>query len=392
MSAQFYTSVITCLIMINVFLGAVSYLILLERKIASWVQNRLGPNRTGPMGLFQPLADGLKFLLKEDYDPLGVDKGLFRLAPVLALVPALIGWAILPLGGYMTWGDSQVLVAGAPINIGVIYILAVGSLAVYGIVLGGYASNNKYTFLGGLRATAQMISYEIPLGLCVLIIILMHGTARADYLVELQANGVWNVFYQPILAMLFFICSLAECNRAPFDLAECEQELVGGFHTEYSSMKLALFFLGEYFHLITSAGILVLLFFGGWDLPFIKEPIIGETAGIGWVLIKMGAFMGKIAVVLALVMVIRWTLPRLRFDQLMKLAWQSLIPLAILMLLETGVIVYLDFGYGWLTVCNVATAALVYFILPYLPSGPAINRKIELTGSRFSPPTEVAAN
>lgn len=384
MSAQCIASAITLFVAANVMLGFVAYGILLERKVASWIQDRIGPNRVGPYGLLQPVADGIKFMIKEDYMPPGVDRALFTLAPALAIIMAMIGWAVIPWGGYVTWGDQQLLIAGAPINIGVIYILAVGSLAVYGVVLGGFASNNKYSFLGGLRATAQMISYEIPLSLCVLTVIIMHGTARADYLVEMQANGVWNVFYQPILAVIFFVCVLAECNRAPFDLAECEQELVGGFHTEYSSMRFALFFLGEYLHMITASAFLVLLFFGGWDMPFVNEPVMGQHAGFGWVLLKAGVFGVKVVAVIFLMMVIRWSLPRFRFDQLMKLAWRSLIPLTMVVMLLTCVSVYLNYPFWALIVLNLAAICGMVVIAPRLPQGPPVNRRVPLAGSRFS--------
>jgi NADH-quinone oxidoreductase subunit H len=249
--AQFIASLITLVVAANVILISVAYLILLERKIASWVQDRIGPNRVGfnfgqsflPKfhfwGLGQPLADGLKMLLKEDYTPEHVDKPLYVLAPILAIIPAVLAWAVIPWGGLLRWGDSVLSICAAPVDIGVIYILAVGSLAVYGVVIGGYASNSKYSFLGGLRATAQMLSYEVPLGLCVLTVILLSGSSRPDLMVHLQlgsAGGAWNLWRAPLLAVIFFTCNLAETNRAPFDLAEAEQELVGGYHTEYNSM------------------------------------------------------------------------------------------------------------------------------------------------------------
>lgn len=404
MSAQFITSIITIFIMLNLFLASISYIIFLERKIAAWTQHRLGPNRNGLFwgklpflpkslwGLGQPIADAIKNLCKEDFIAPGADKVLFILAPGLALIPAMVGWVIVPFGGYLNWGDTQLLISGAPVNIGVLFILATGSMAVYGVVLGGFASNNKYSFLGGLRATAQMISYEIPLGMTILMIILMYGTSRADYLIEFQAGGVWNIFYQPVLAIMFFICGLAECNRAPFDLVECEQELVGGFHTEYSSMKFALFFMGEYFHMITSAAIFSLLFLGGWDIiPFVKIlPAIGDQTTLLWgiiaVLLKIGVFVGKIGTLIAFVMIIRWSLPRFRFDQLMKLAWQSLIPISMMMLVLTSLVVYFQLNRWWLLPGNFAVVGIVYGLMPYLPSGPNVNRRIPLAGSRFSPP------
>jgi len=394
MSAQLIVSVVTILVALQLILLSCSYLIMLERKMAAWAQDRIGPNRVGfsfgvlPIkhhcwGLGQPLVDGIKLFLKEDYTPLGVDRVLFLLAPVIVVVPAMLGWAVIPWGGYLRWGDSVLNITAAPINIGVIYILAIGSLAVYGVVLGAYASNNKYSFLGGLRATAQMVSYEIPMSLCVLTVILMYGSPRADVLVQFQANGVWNLFHQPILAVIFYTCVLAECNRAPFDLAECEQELIGGYHTEYSSMKWALYFIGEYMHMITGSAFFVLLFLGGWDLPFFQEPVVG---GIGLVLLKSTVFVAKTGLMLFLMIWIRWTLPRFRFDQLMRLAWRGLIPLALVVLLVTGVLVYLRQVHWWtLITANAVLAFGTVIISPMIPQGASPNRKVPLAGSRFCP-------
>ncbi|HVT89110.1 MAG TPA: complex I subunit 1 family protein, partial [Tepidisphaeraceae bacterium] len=271
-------------------LGAVAYMILLERKIASWVQDRIGPNRVGPLGLLQPIADGLKFVLKEDYRPSHVDGILFTLAPCIMMVVVIISVAVIPWGGIKqaTVPVGAPITAGATIiaqdantvtyqwpfqianlNVGVLYVVAVLSLSVYGIVVGGWASNNKYSFLGSLRATANMISYEIPLGLCILCIVLMFGTLDLGEIVNKQAYmwghivPAWNVFTQPLAFLLFLVCIHAEANRAPFDLAEAEQELVGGYHTEYSAMRFALFFLGEYLGMITTSCVCVALFFGG---------------------------------------------------------------------------------------------------------------------------------
>ena len=394
MSAQFFASLVTILVVIHLMLLSCSYLILLERKICAWIQDRIGPNRTnlsfgvlpfkGSMwGLGQPLADGLKLFVKEEYTPLGVDRPLFLLAPMVAVIPALIAWAVVPWGGFLAWGDTALNITAAPINVGVIFILAVGSLAVYGVVLGGYASNNKYSFFGGLRATAQMLSYEIPMGLCVLIVLLMTGSAEAYLLVHGQANGVWNLFTQPLVAVVFFTCVLAECNRAPFDLAEAEQELVGGYHTEYASMKWAMFFLGEYMHMITGAAFFCILFLGGWDLPLAREPVVG---GFGWVVLKFLTFTFKIFLLLSFMMVIRWTLPRFRFDQLMRLAWRVLIPLMILLLLLSAAVVYLDGSNWWCLAANIGCFAVVLVVGPLIPQGPPVNRRAALAGSRFNPP------
>ncbi|MEX2212482.1 MAG: complex I subunit 1 family protein [Phycisphaeraceae bacterium] len=418
---QFVVSLITILVVLNVMLLGVTYAILLERKISAWIQNRIGPNRVGfsfgilpfkgsHFGLGQALADGLKMLLKEDYTPPHVQKGLFLLAPVLAVVPALIVWAIVPWGGYLvcdgfTWwswlpfvGGTQVApfaasVAAAPISIGIVYPLAIGSLAVYGVVVAGYSSNNKYAFLGGLRATAQMLSYEIPMGLGILTILLMAGTMRADLVVNMQAQHTWFVFQQPLLAVIFFVCMLAETNRAPFDLAECEQELVGGFHTEYSSMKFGLLALSEYIHVLAGSAFFALLFLGGWDIvPFVSElPLAG---GIGLVLLKAIVFAVKVFLLVSVVMWVRWTLPRFRFDQLMKLAWRGLIPVSLALMMLAGLIRALQpegvstQAWNWLMLpANVLVFFGAMVIAPLLPKGPPVNRRVELEGSRFSPPT-----
>lgn len=404
MTAQFVVSLITIIVVIHAALLGCAYLIFLERKVAAWTQDRTGPNRTNfsfgllpfkgrHFGLGQALADGLKLFLKEDYTPPHVDRVLFLLAPVFVVVPALLGWAVIPWGGYLDWYGQVLSVTAASINIGVIYILAIGSLAVYGVVVGGYASNNKYSFLGGLRATAQMLSYEIPMGLCVLIMILTAHSPRAETIVDLQASGgsagVWNIFVHPVLAIIFFTCVLAECNRAPFDLAEAEQELVGGYHTEYSSMKWALFFLGEYIHMITGSAFFALLFLGGWDaIPFVDElPLVG---GLGLVLAKFAIYAIKVVFLLFVMMWIRWTLPRFRFDQLMRLAWRSLIPITLVILLVTGVLIYRGVSsWWWFTIADAAVLVGGIIISPLIPAGPPVNRKVALEGSRFSAPSSV---
>ena len=415
---QFLLSVgLALFLAFGVILPACAYLIFLERKVASWVQDRIGPNRTNfsfglddiwkkiglswafegrtHFGLGQALSDGLKLLIKEDYNPPRVDKALFILAPMLVVVPAMIGWAVIPWGGLIDWGGTILSVSVAPLNIGVIYILAIGSLAVYGVVIGAYASNNKYSFLGGLRATAQMLSYEIPMGLCVLIAILTYGSANGDMIVALQGGGggggTWGIFLHPLLAVIFFTCVLAECNRAPFDLAEAEQELVGGYHTEYSSMKWALFFLGEYMHMITGSAFFALLFLGGWDaIPFVGElPLIAE--GEWWwvaliAFLKFNIFAGKVAFLLFVMMWVRWTLPRFRFDQLMKMAWRGLIPISLVMLMVIGVLVAMDAPRWTYLVANVVVAVAAALIGPMIPQGPPVNRRVPLAGSRFNPP------
>lgn len=423
--AQALTSFLVIFTILHVFLLGTAYLILLERKIASWAQDRIGPNRVGPLGLLQPIADGLKFFTKEEFTPSGADKLLFLAAPAIAVVPAILGWAVIPWGG--VW-DAPLLftipdmapftwvgLAGAEfgglvhftalnVNIGVIYILAMGSLAVYGVVIGAWAQNNKYAFFGGLRATAQMLSYEIPMGIMVLCVLLMAGSSAADDIVTSQVgywHGIipsWYIFQQPIAAILFFVCILAESNRAPFDLAECEQELIAGFHTEYSSMKFALFFLGEYIHMLAASAFLSVLFLGGWHAPFvdllISKIATGEATaqplmhtgllGLLGVGLKIGVLLAKVVALVALMMWVRWTLPRFRFDQLMKLAWRALIPLSLVLLLVTGTFTYFDLN-DYLWVANIAIIVGMLIIMPFLPKDTTVNRRVPLSGSRFSP-------
>jgi NADH-quinone oxidoreductase subunit H len=408
-------------------------------------------------GLGQPLADGLKFIFKEDYEPLGVDKVLFTLAPGLMIFVIIISIAVIPWGG--TMGEQSTIsvpasaandvrgyieqqlppfekLIGNPVpngmkgtfvtttspaefiyihgwafqiadlNIGVFYILAVLSLAVYGVVIGGWASNNKYSFLGALRATANMISYEIPLGLAVLTIVLMFGTLDLGVIVERQAHNwggflpAWNVFCQPLAFLMFLVCIHAEANRAPFDLAEAEQELVGGYHTEYSSMRFALFFLSEYAGMITTSAVCVALFFGGWDLPGLRGPIAehpGVTSSLLLCLIRSLVFYGKTMIVIFVFMWVRWSLPRFRFDQLMMLAWRALIPISLAGMLATAVVIAcfppggrdydLDIN-GWMAVslfgANVVVLVGSMWISRLLPPPPDTNRRVKVLNSRFN--------
>ncbi len=413
--AQMFVSMMTGVAIIHVILLGTAYLILLERRLAAFVQDRLGPNRCGltfglvgdnskrrHWGLGQPIADGLKFLVKEDYNPRNVDRALFYLSPALAAIPAMIGWAVIPWGdavdvptfsylwGLITVEGGRAVVAAADLNVGVIYILAIGSLAVYGLVVGAWSSNNKYAFFGGLRGTAQMLSYEIPMGICVLCVLLLAGSSRAWDISVVQTDGVWFLLQQPLVAVLFFTCVLAECNRAPFDLPEAESELVGGYHTEYSSMKFALYFLGEYMHMITGSAFFVLLFLGGWHLPFmgtIFEAIGVSETGLLSVLVKSGVFLLKVLALLFVMMWIRWTLPRFRFDQLMRLAWRSMIPISLALLLATGVFVYLGWE-PWTWAANLAIFFGTLAVAPLVPKGKPLNRRVPLAGSRFSPAAE----
>ncbi len=352
---QFSFSVILSLVVFALIMGAVAYGILLERKISAWIQDRYGPNRVGPFGLFQPIADGVKFLLKEDIIPANVDRALFLLAPWLIFVVALVGFAIIPWGGSFKWwwmaDDAAPLAAQvASIDIGLLYLLAVSSMSVYGVVLGGWASNNKYSFYGGLRAAAQMLSYEVPLGMAVLVAILTTGALRLEDMIDYQAGHLWIVVYHPLAAIILFITALAEANRMPFDLAESEQELVGGYHTEYSAMKLAMFFLAEYGHMITSSAFMVCLFFGGYLVPGWDWLNTSESAGA--MVCRMAVMGMKVFLFICLYMLVRWTLPRLRFDQLMRLAWKSLVPITMGLVAVQAVVIYAGWPQWWTLIAN----------------------------------------
>ena len=479
-------------------LGLCAYLILLERKTASWVQDRIGPNRVGldfglPFlpkfhfwGLGQPLADGLKFLVKEDYGRKGVDKILFSIAPMMMITVVIISIAVIPWGGvrqvskvvdvdaarlpnqvfladaagnqrmttaaeeavrfYLPYdaefvgpvnadnfdlagvmrGEQGGYVGTVPVNvtyryhfqiaslnIGVLFVLASLSLAVYGVVIGGWASNNKYSFLGGLRATANMISYEIPLGMSVLVIVIMFGSFDLAQIVDRQATywwvgGVlpipaWNLFAQPLAFLLFLVCIHAEANRAPFDMAEAEQELVGGYHTEYSSMRFALFFLAEYAGMVTTSCVLVALFWGGWHAPYIEwlwsgwnVDAVGSnsvTTSLIVCVIRAGVLLSKAVLVLFVFMWVRWSLPRFRFDQLMQIAWKGLIPIMLTLLVSTTLVVYFFGGrtfygltglqaLGFLAMNGVALGAIVLGSY-LLPAGLNQNVKVHIPHSRF---------
>jgi NADH-quinone oxidoreductase subunit H len=357
-------------VVMGVILGACSYLIYVERKLAAYMQDRIGPNRVGPFGLFQPLADGLKFLLKEDVIPRHADKLLFVLAPGIAIVTTMLAFAVVPFGPTSTGTDEWQFVIAPGLDIGIVFICAVGSLAVYSIILGGWASNNKYSLLGALRSSAQVISYEIPLATSVLGVVLMSGTLNLERIVQYQASGFlnWNAWTQPLAMLIFMVSALAEANRLPFDLPEAEQELIGGYHTEYSAMKFAMFFLGVYTHLITISFLVAVVFFGGWHFPWIAE--IGSNYTGAWA-IKVGVLAAKVGVMIIFIMLIRWTLPRFRFDQLMTLAWQGLVPLAFInVLLVTFV---KQFGWSpWV----LTIASIVLFVGAVALNGMMLQQRI----------------
>jgi NADH-quinone oxidoreductase subunit H len=386
--------------MVHVILIGCAYAIMLERKLSAWMQDRIGPNRVGPQGLLQPIADGIKFMLKEDYNPKGVDKALFFLAPGFIVAPAIMGFVVIPWAGttdltsVINWlGIGQagatytVKFIGADINIGIVYLLATAAIGVYGVSLGGWASNNKWSFLGGLRASAQMISYEIPMGLALLCVVLAAGTFNPYTIVQQQVSGQWNLVQQPLAAVIFYTCLLAEANRAPFDLAEAESELIGGYHTEYSSMKFALFFLGEYFHIVTGSAFFAVLFMGGWSLNPFTGTDLPMSGGLPLMLAQVAIMLGKVTLLVSLTMALRWTLPRFRFDQLMRLSWEGMIPVSLLLLVMVSFFVY--FGatpYLWLG--SIGVAVLVYMLKPIMGAHVEANQRIRMIGSRFSPLTD----
>jgi NADH-quinone oxidoreductase subunit H len=330
------------LVVVGVTQGAVAYLILVERKVAAYAQDRIGPNRAGrefgiPFALLQPLADGAKLLLKEDMIPRYVNKPLYILAPMIAIIAAIIGFAVVPFGPVVPDGNAIQFQIAPGVNVGIVYVFAVGSLGVYGVILAGYASNNKYSFLGGLRSSAQLISYEIPLGMSILGMVLLSRSLDLNDIINWQdRNHVWGFLVQPVGFVIFLVSAFAETNRLPFDLPESEQELVGGFHTEYSGMKFGMFFLGEYLHVITVSYLTVILFFGGWDVPFLLSQ---EQTGFFWSVVKVLVMLAKVSLMILFMMWVRWTLPRFRYDQLMDLAWKSLIPLSLINLVATAAVV-----------------------------------------------------
>ncbi len=329
----------------------VPIMVWVERKGAALIQDRPGPNRVGPFGLFQPIADSVKFLFKEDPIPQQANRFLFVLAPFLGLLPASLTIAVLPIADHAMIFGSKVFIQIADLYIGLLYFLAIGSLGIYGILFGGWASNNKYSLIGAMRASSQMISYEIPFALAAAGAVTVFGTFSLRQIVLLQEGtwmGLpnWGVLYQPLGFLLFFISAFAETNRLPFDLPETEAELVAGFHTEYGSMKFATFFMAEYMNLATISGMMTALYFGGWHLPWVSDAsLVGIVGSRNWVaLLQVIVFFTKVAFFMIVFVWVRWTIPRFRFDQLMRLAWENLIPLGLINILATALVLYLTAG------------------------------------------------
>jgi len=314
-------------------LGIAAYSTYAERKVAAFLQDRLGPNKAGPYGLLQPIADGVKMFMKEEIIPNVSNKFLFILGPCIAMLTACMTGVVIPWSTPLTINGVSYPLQITDINIGILYVFGVVSIGVYGIMIGGWASNNKFSLLGALRASAQMISYEIAMGLSIIALVMMTGTISLAEIAAQQSGWHWNIFYQPLGFLIFITCAFAECNRTPFDLAECETELVGGYHTEYSSMKLGFYLFAEYVNMFISSAIIATLYFGGYNMPFVgrfvTDPNILSILGVVFLF-------GKIFFFIFFFMWIRWTIPRFRYDQLMHLGWRIFIPLSILNIILTG--------------------------------------------------------
>jgi NADH-quinone oxidoreductase subunit H len=340
---------IVCVGVFTIALLVAMYSTWWERKFAAFLQDRLGPNRAGPFGILQPLADGVKMFMKEEIIPNVSNKFLFILGPSLAMLTACLTGAVIQWGKSFTIGDRVIELQVTDINIGILYILGVVSFGVYGIMIGGWASNNKYSLMGAVRASSQMISYEIAMGLSIISLVIMTGTLSFGKILDQQDAGICYAVLNPLGFFIFFICALAETNRAPFDLPECESELIGGYHTEYSSMKLGFFLFAEYINMFISSAVMAGLFFGGYNFPYAKEfyEMLGLQEG-HWAisLIGFGAYFTKICIFISVFMWIRWTLPRFRYDQLMNLGWKILIPLSILNIVLVSVVRFLILKYS----------------------------------------------
>jgi NADH-quinone oxidoreductase subunit H len=324
------------LVIFGLTLFVATYLTYFERKIAAFLQDRLGPDRAGPFGIFQPLADAGKMFFKEDFIPADSQKFLFILGPGIAMFTACMTGAVIPWGDTMNAFGREISLQIADLDIGILYVLGFVSIGVYGVMIGGWASNNKYSLYGAIRASSQMISYELAMGLAIIAIIMMTGSLSVREIAAQQAGMNWNIFYQPLGFLIFFTCALAECNRAPFDLPECETELVGGYHTEYSSMKLGFYLFAEYINMFISSAVISTVYFGGYNFPGIAAAKVALDGGLLYGLLCFGVLFAKIAFFIFVFMWIRWTLPRFRYDQLMHLGWKVLIPLSIFNMLLTG--------------------------------------------------------
>jgi NADH-quinone oxidoreductase subunit H len=338
----FTEKLVLIIVVVMVSLFVAMYSTYAERKVAAFMQDRRGPNRAGPFGILQPMADGMKLFFKEEIVPNFSSKFLFILGPILAMLTAIMVSAVIPWGDKLHIFGRDVTLQIADINIGILYIFGVVSLGVYGIMIGGWASNNKFSLLGAMRAASQIISYELALGIALIGLLMITGTLSLNEMVAQQKDLTWNIFLQPLGFLIFLICAFAETNRTPFDLPEAENELMGGYHAEYSSMKLGFYLFAEYVNMFLSGAVMTTLYFGGYDIPFVNDANLIHTIGQNWVTIIEGAvFFVKISMFIFLFMWVRWTVPRFRYDQLMNLGWKILLPLSLFNMLVTGALILL---------------------------------------------------
>jgi len=383
MTFPLVASAIKVFVVFNLIMVGVALLTLLERRVCAWMQDRLGPNRVGPQGLFQPAADGLKNFLKEETSPAMADKALFTLAPIVSFVPALLTFGVIPFAAPLPtkWGVVPMVVADLPV--GFLYILAISSLGVYGIVLAGWASNNKYALLGGLRASAQMISYEIALGMSTVAVILLAGNVTLSQVIAQQQHGLPFVIPLTIAFVIFFISAFAETNRLPFDLPEAEGELIAGYHTEYSAMKFSMFYIAEYSNMVTASALMATLFFGGWDIPFTSWDSTGEPSVLKTVLTLL-SFSAKTFFFLFTYIWVRWTLPRFRYDQLMALGWKVLLPLSLIYITLLAVAIWFirirlgwEYGRGMAAVLGGLNLVLLIALVWWLDRGRIVSGSVQ---------------
>ena len=376
-------SAIKVFVVFNLIMVGVALLTLAERRICAWMQDRLGPNRVGPQGILQPAADGLKNFLKEETSPAMADKALFTLAPLISFVPALLTFAVIPFAAPLPtrWGVVPMVVADLPV--GFLYILAISSLGVYGIVLAGWSSNNKYALLGGLRASAQMISYEIALGMSTVAVLLLAGNVTLSQVIAQQQQGLWFVVPLTLAFLIFFISAFAETNRLPFDLPEAEAELIAGYHTEYSAMKFSMFYIAEYSNMVTASALMATLFFGGWDIPFTTWDSTGDPSVIKSVA-TLAAFGLKTSVFLFTFIWVRWTLPRFRYDQLMALGWKVLLPLALIYITVLATAIWFfrsqlewDYGPGMAWALGGINLVLLVLLVWWLDRGRIVSGSVQ---------------
>jgi len=340
----FWITLLKIAVVVGTLMTAAALVVFLERRISAFIQNRIGPNRVGPQGLFQMIADVVKLVMKEDIVPRAAHKAIHDMAPMISIAVALCTFAVIPFGNTIELFGYETKLLIADVNIGILFILAMTSMGVYGVSLAGWSSNNKYSLLGGLRSSAQLISYELSMGLSIIGVLMVAGSLRLDQIVLHQTQYLggflpaWNIFVQPVGFVIFFVAAFAETNRLPFDLPEAEPELVGGYHTEYSGMKFGLFMFSEYVNMITSSALITVLFLGGWHIPFSENWTLSPLT---MSLLQILAFCAKVSLVILFFIVVRWTIPRFRYDQLMKLGWKILLPLAIVNILGTGLTILL---------------------------------------------------